>query len=274
MSIQLMSAVFKYDMPPLKTKGGDTVMPSTAKFILLALADHANDDGEHIYPSLTTIAFKTGFSRQTVITCLDCLECGGFIIRLGTSQKGTNEYCIIPKSLEVVKSLDQGSQATLPEVVKPLDQGSQATLPESSVNHTEIINETTPAIFEEKPRRGTDEWKKEQEKKLWESILSQGKNGGFDLDTYPEDTRPILEVFIKESAILPMKNQKGMFITEARQLISLGITNELLSAAIRRMRGEGLYIKSPGSVRVIAMNLKNDKGNGLKPNDYARLSID
>lgn len=51
MSIKIMSKVWELDLK------------STDKFVLIALADHANDDGE-CYPSYTTIMAKTGLSDQ------------------------------------------------------------------------------------------------------------------------------------------------------------------------------------------------------------------
>ncbi len=51
MSIKIMSKVWELDLK------------STDKFVLIALADHANDDGE-CYPSYTTIMAKTGLSEQ------------------------------------------------------------------------------------------------------------------------------------------------------------------------------------------------------------------
>jgi len=41
-------------------------LSSTEKLIMLALADHANDEGKSIYPSQSTVSRKTGLARGTV----------------------------------------------------------------------------------------------------------------------------------------------------------------------------------------------------------------
>jgi hypothetical protein len=54
MSVKQMALVWELDLPANK------------KFILLAYADHADEDGEHVFPSLGRIAHKTGYSRDQV----------------------------------------------------------------------------------------------------------------------------------------------------------------------------------------------------------------
>ena len=63
MSIRLMSLVFSCNMPELKTDDGKTVPDTTAKFVLLALADHANDEGEGSYPGVDALCSVEGISQ-------------------------------------------------------------------------------------------------------------------------------------------------------------------------------------------------------------------
>ena len=62
MSVNLMSSIFKTEFRDLQDAEGNTTKASTAKFVCIALADHANDDGEGAYPSLAKIAYKTSLS--------------------------------------------------------------------------------------------------------------------------------------------------------------------------------------------------------------------
>ena len=55
MSIKLMSQIF--DRYP---NGGGEML------LALAIADHAHDDGTHIYPSVSALAKKTRQSERTV----------------------------------------------------------------------------------------------------------------------------------------------------------------------------------------------------------------
>lgn len=70
MSVRLMSLVF------------DSLdLSSTDKLIMLALADHANDEGKSIYPSQKRIALKTGLTRPTVNKHIQALVDDGYLNR-------------------------------------------------------------------------------------------------------------------------------------------------------------------------------------------------
>jgi hypothetical protein len=94
MSVGTMSLVFEYDMPNLKTDDGKVVPDSTAKFVLLALADHANDEGEGAYPGVKRICKKTSMSTQTVCNALNALRHNGYTTFIGKSKLDTNNYTI------------------------------------------------------------------------------------------------------------------------------------------------------------------------------------
>lgn len=78
MSITLMSWAFKLQIP------------TTHKFVLLALSDRANDEGESCYPGQKEISEKTSCSVRTVQRSLDWLEEKGFLIR--TERRGEDGY--------------------------------------------------------------------------------------------------------------------------------------------------------------------------------------
>lgn len=62
MSIKLMSLVWELDLPP-----GE-------KLVLLALADQANDHGVQCWPSVATIAHRSGQGERTVRRAISLLE--------------------------------------------------------------------------------------------------------------------------------------------------------------------------------------------------------
>jgi len=94
MSVSLMSSVFNCNMPELKTDDGKTVPDTTAKAVLLALADNANDEGEGSYPGVDTLCRKTNYSTSTVCNALNALRTHGFIILVGRSKRDTNNYTV------------------------------------------------------------------------------------------------------------------------------------------------------------------------------------
>jgi len=84
MSIRVMGDVFY-----LNPKEVD----APTKAVLLALADHANDDGLSVYPSVKRIAWKTSLSERTVRTKLKLLREQGFIkIEKLSKVHKANEY--------------------------------------------------------------------------------------------------------------------------------------------------------------------------------------
>jgi hypothetical protein len=104
MSVRTMSLVFEYDMPELKTDDGKTVPDSTAKFVLLALADHASDEGEGAYPGVKRICKKTSMSTQTVCNALNALRHNGYTTKEGKSKFDTNNYTINLAKLQPLES--------------------------------------------------------------------------------------------------------------------------------------------------------------------------
>jgi len=112
-----MSATFEADIKDLSyTKNGveSTAKASTAKLLLLAIADHCNDDGI-AYPGLTRLEAKTCLSRQGIVDTIEALKENGYLEISGTNADSrTNIY-----KLNVQKIND--SQATLLSIVKPLD---------------------------------------------------------------------------------------------------------------------------------------------------------
>lgn len=154
-----MSAIFETEFRDLPDEEGNITKASTAKLVLLALADHANDEGEGAYPGLTKMERKTALSRQTVINTYGALKHNGIIYLAGISKRNTNNYTInvrsFPKANDdsqpilLVNPLDSTSQAALLEIVKPLDP-----------NHPLTINETSADDFSTKNtayRRGEQE---------------------------------------------------------------------------------------------------------------------
>ena len=87
-----MSMIFDHNMETLKTEGGKVVSASAASFVLLALADHANDEGRSIYPSVQTLCIKTKLSRPTICKALDALIRNNYIEYVGRSRLKTKEY--------------------------------------------------------------------------------------------------------------------------------------------------------------------------------------
>jgi DnaD/phage-associated family protein len=153
-----MSAIFETEFPEYLDNGeGGKTRASTAKLVLLAIADHANDEGESAYPGLTRLELKTGLSRQGVVDTLKTLRHNGLITVSETpSRMGTNNYSINLGSFpSLVKPLDQSShltstsQATLPALVKPLDLNHPLTIIQPSTTTTTAKTSQIFKVYEQ-----------------------------------------------------------------------------------------------------------------------------
>jgi len=88
MSVACMSWVFAHST----AAGAD-------RLLLLAIADHANDDGGDAWPSVPTLARKTGTSERTVQRGLSRLEAGGHLaVERCAGRGGTNRYRVLMTS--------------------------------------------------------------------------------------------------------------------------------------------------------------------------------
>jgi hypothetical protein len=144
-----MSAIFETEFRDLTDASGNVTKASTAKLVLLSLADHANDEGEGAYPGLTKMERKTALSRQGILNTYDALKYNGIIFLVGESKLKTNNYTInigcFPsmrggQPALLVNPLDQAGQPTLPEVVNPLDLNHTLTKQKPSLPKGDLVD--------------------------------------------------------------------------------------------------------------------------------------
>lgn len=112
-SIRLMARAFELDIP------------ATEKLVLIALADHARDDGTGAYPSIETLARKASLKRRGVQYVMRRLEAWG-LIEPTAHKKGGRGF-----STEYRITLEKGaSQCTLStEKGAPIGQKGRTTRP-------------------------------------------------------------------------------------------------------------------------------------------------
>jgi DnaD/phage-associated family protein len=113
MSVAIMTLVFKHDMPDLKTDEGKVVPDSTAKFVLLCLADAANEEGEGAYIGVRKICKMTSMSTQTVCNALNALRHNKYTtLEDEKSKYKTNNYTINIKKIgfQPLESSDSSHQ--------------------------------------------------------------------------------------------------------------------------------------------------------------------
>lgn len=149
MSVNLMSAIFETEFFDIKDEDGNVTKASTAKLVLLAMADHANDEGEGSYPSVERLCRKTALSEQTIRNTFDALRYNGVIELAGRSKYGTNNHTINTKSFPKAIGKEVTSLTLYPlggsnEYLKGSNESLLATLPirpESLLNKQETSTE-------------------------------------------------------------------------------------------------------------------------------------
>ncbi|MEV4053004.1 helix-turn-helix domain-containing protein [Amycolatopsis sp. NPDC049688] len=81
-----------YDAPmPLTEKGKPD---STARYVLVVLADHADADGTNSYPSPLRVRWATGLDERTVTRAIARLQAAGLIVYDGVSRYGTKRWAL------------------------------------------------------------------------------------------------------------------------------------------------------------------------------------
>lgn len=228
MSVTLMSLVYAAHFRDIEyihqgtKKTGESysktirVLAPNVKSVCLALADHANDEGEGAYPSITKIESKTELSRVTVIACIKAMreEKHNILTYVGISKRGTCNYTINKEKIIEMASWERQKRekssskaallgkATLPEVVKPLDHDSKAAIPESSVNHpqTTHLGAAAPAQPVKPKKRGDM-----MDGILFYQRLAEDKQTQLAdrVNAYPPDVQDVLLWFVDVYGLLP-----------------------------------------------------------------------
>ena len=96
----------------------------TTKLVLLCLADTANDDGE-CWPSLQTIANKTGLTRRAVINHVNILCRAGFLTKTNRYKDNGEQTSSLLKIVAMpMAGSEQGSPGGVNEIHRGGEQGS------------------------------------------------------------------------------------------------------------------------------------------------------
>lgn len=91
MSVKAQALVWDFECPA-KVNGLD--FKPNHKYVLLKYADHADHEGRNIYPSVNTVAKKTGYKVRNVQYLTHQLQAMGLLIPDGEGPRGTNRWRI------------------------------------------------------------------------------------------------------------------------------------------------------------------------------------
>lgn len=104
------------------------------RFVLLALADFANDDGE-CFPAVTTVARKTCMSVRGVQQIMRRLEADGWLkTRLNAGRGGSNIYAITPAPSAPPQDIHPRTNCTTPPHLNVIPPARGADEPSLTTN--------------------------------------------------------------------------------------------------------------------------------------------
>lgn len=134
MSIKVMTMVWETELTPAN------------KFVLLALADWADDEGQGIYPSLARVAWKCNYDRKTIKRNIDALmELGILNERLRPGN--TNLYAIDISKLVNRPPYNKGGQNDPPTHRQNVPPPMNGMPPNPSVSIIDGLGDKANAII-------------------------------------------------------------------------------------------------------------------------------
>lgn len=122
------------------------------KFILLAMASYADQDGASIYPSHETIALWTGYHRTTIVDITQRLIKRGILQLVGKQARGQNEYMLNLDQLAALSVLEPLKHL---KAIKDKRKPRLVTPPPQPDNSPEIDAQPTPERLETEPKAKT-----------------------------------------------------------------------------------------------------------------------
>ena len=206
MAIEVMAKVIEsFDLPPRE------------KYITLLYANYANREGEGIWPSQTTMAEMSGYSRTTVNKVTKILSKAEVLIPDGKTEHQTLKWKINTKwdgnkeDIERIitnynenRGVNTGSHVN-PSSQLPVNTGEQPPVNTGSHN-TSVETPDKPSV--------------NGEKDLVDAMLRYSKNDEYDVDDYPVDVQSIVEKVAKYWGFtIPGEgSDKAKWIKFARQI--------------------------------------------------------
>lgn len=139
MSIKIMSQVWESDLPP------------TERFVMLCLADHADDMAQSCYPSVSRLCKRTGFKQRAVQNAIKSLTEKGYLtVKKNAGQGNANVYVIdaTPALNAPPQEMHPRIKCTPPPHLMPITPALNAPKPSRTVKEPSEVNRARAIIAE------------------------------------------------------------------------------------------------------------------------------
>ena len=135
MSVKQMALVWEHEFPHNKQS------------IMLALTDHANDQGQNIFPSVARIAWKTGYSKRQVSRIIRSLTEDKVLVKVRfSSQHRPNEYRVNWKKTKRKAEFITKARADKMSTLKKSESTSGNTRVDVSSSRVDTAESTKPSL--------------------------------------------------------------------------------------------------------------------------------
>lgn len=263
MSLKLMDAILANQIGDLEYGDNRRAKGSTAKLLLLALANHANDYGQSSFPGYSKLEINTELSRQGIADTLEALKAHSYLaVSYRTSIFTTNEYLLniwkFPEMLKEQQELESSgftfeSQATrltesshLTQSVKPLDS---IKLIKEIKELKELKKETAGAVSEDEfvPKKKTVKTKEP-------TVKTKTKEAPA---VCPPIYKPLYDMFVTLIGRSPTSNSEWAFWMYGttknnskgiRHFLENKISPDSMSKAFAKLSKDGITVSSPNSL--------------------------
>jgi DnaD/phage-associated family protein len=130
------------------------------KYILLAYADHSDQNGGNIFPSVDLVAEKTGYAERAVQMSTRTLEKLGFLVSCGFGPNGTNRWRIpVVRADGGAKIAPLPMSKNAPEGIAPppmSENAPEGNAPEGNAPETIVVVKDSTATTAEVPKSDPD----------------------------------------------------------------------------------------------------------------------
>lgn len=185
MSVKIMSRIFETEC-----------FKPTERLILLALADHANDEGE-CYPSIARLCYRTGLSERAVQNNIRLLKASGFLeIEAGGGRKNCNLYRI--KTPHEMHPAPDAPPHLIPETphIVTINPAPDAPEPSRTIIEPSLLPPISPpAVFQE-IRKLLEQWVTPQAAESFIAYRKRHKSKGLTLTAAKRLSNSLSEILI------------------------------------------------------------------------------
>ena len=282
MSIKLMSKVFegRFDW------GKGAPAEPTVKLVLLALADHASDTGEAVYPSIAHVCAKTGLMRRSVCSVIAAARKRGILIAIGKRRQ------VIEYRMQIVEtqgpSWDQITERTsAPDALVPVHHVHTSGAPDAHVIVNEPPKEPPSADARSLVPPGEGDGKRTRRDALdiqmsFDTLKAQGRAAGLDraaaahplAGRWPhlvDLARSFEEANGTRLADLP-KSQVPLWAKQLEGHYQAGLTLDDERELVRMAKAKKWDLYSPGSADKLIGHLRRKSATLSEPT-YAKPSF-